>query len=210
MKNIFKKYMNNKLKLQKWQIICIICLIISISGCLGWFYEFVFYFFNGGMKEFYWQGGNFLPWINIYAIGGILIVLSTYRIKDKPILVFIVSSIVTGMLEYFSGYMIYKLGNGLRYWDYNTEILNFGNINGFICFRSILCFGLSALLLMYVILPYCIYLCKKMNKKTILILSISMCSIFLVDEFYNLIFTKIFNLPSALEIYRNIGFNFMD
>ena len=25
---------------------------------------FIFYYFNGGMKGFYWRGGNFLPWIN--------------------------------------------------------------------------------------------------------------------------------------------------
>ncbi len=42
--------------------------------------------------------------------------------------------VITGLLEYFSGLVIYKL-IGARYWDYNTEIWNFGNIGGFVCFR---------------------------------------------------------------------------
>ena len=105
---------------------------------------------------------------------------------------------------------MYKLGNGIRCWDYNTEILNFGNIDGFVCLRSVTFFGISALLLMYVIVPFCIYLSKKMNKRTFLILSVSLCTIFLMDEFYNLIFTKLFNLPRASSIYKRIGFNYMN
>ena len=70
-------------------------------------------------------------------------------------------------------------------------------------------FGLSALLLMYVILPFIIYLSKKLNKKTFLIISITLCSIILFDEFYNLLFARMFNLPRARDIYENIGINYM-
>ena len=31
----------------------IIFLIAVISGIFGWVYEYIFYYFNGGMKEFY-------------------------------------------------------------------------------------------------------------------------------------------------------------
>lgn len=210
MKKFVKDYINNDEKFEKWQIIGIMALIIVISGIFGWIYEFIFYYFNGGMKEFYWQGGNFLPWINIYAIGAVIIVLTTYKLRKNPFIVFILSIFSTGLLEYFSGYIIYKLFDGLRYWDYNTEILNFGNINGFICFRSVFFFGLSALILIYIILPFCIYLSKKMKKKNFLILSITLCSIILFDEFYNLIFAKLFNLPTAGKVYKSIGFHFMN
>ena len=209
MKKVLNQYLNDLLKLDNYQKIGIMCLIIVISGIFGWVYEFIFYYFNGGMKQFYWQGGNFLPWINIYAIGAFLIILLSYKNKKNPLKVFILSTISTGLLELFSGYIIYKIGNGLRYWDYNTEILNFGNIGGFICLRSILFFGLSGLLLMYVIIPFCIYLSQKINKKIFLILAISLFTIILFDELYNLIICKILNLPSAIDIYRNIGLNFM-
>ena len=209
MKEVYNKYLNNKLKLNKEQLVGIICLIIVISGTFGWIYEFIFYYFNGGCKEFYMQGGNFLPWINIYAIGSIMIILLTRKVKRNPILVFLIAVLSTGLLEYFSGLAIYKLCDGLRLWDYNTEILNYGNIGGFVCLRSVLFFGISALLLIYLIVPFCIYLSKKINKKTFLIISIGLCSIVLFDELYNLIFARILNLPRASTIYKMLGFKYV-
>ena len=209
MKNVFKKYMNDEIKLDKWQILGIICLIIVITGIFGWVYEFIFYYFNFGMTKFYWQGGNFLPWINIYAIGSLMIIFLTRKLKHKPYLVFIIAFISTGILEYLSGYVIYELFDGLRLWDYNTEILNFGNIGGFVCLRSVTFFGFSALILMYIIVPFCIYLSQNLNKKIFLIISITLCSIILFDEFYNLLFARILNLPRARDIYENIGINYM-
>lgn len=209
MKEFIKKYINDNIKLETWQFIGVIFLVFAISGLFGWIYEYIFYYFNGGMEKFYWRGGNFLPWINIYAIGSIIIMFFTHKLKKHPFLIFIISVIATGILEYFSGLVIYEFF-GLRFWDYNTEILNFGNIGGYICLRSVTFFGLSALLLMYVILPFCIYLSKKLNKKTFLILSITLFSICLFDELYNLIFARILGTPRATDIYRKIGFNFMN
>lgn len=203
MKDVFNKYMNDKIKLDKYQKIGIICLLIAISGFFGWVYEFIFYYFNDG--KFTFQGGNFLPWINIYAYGALIIVLTTFKLKKHPIKIFLLSMISTGLLEYFSGYFIYKIGNGARYWNYNTEILNFGNIGGFVCFRSVTFFGLSALLLMYIIVPLCIYISKKMNRKTFLTISIIICFIFLIDEVYNLMISKVFELPYASQVYKRIG-----
>lgn len=155
MKKFFDNYMNDKIKLDKWQIIGILCLVFVISGVFGWIYEFIFYFFNGGMEKFYWRGGNFLPFINIYATGAIMICILSYKFRKNPFLVFLIAFVSTGILEYFSGLVIYEWF-GLRFWDYNTEILNFGNINGYVCLRSVSFFGLSALLLMYLIVPFCI------------------------------------------------------
>ena len=203
MKDVFNDYLNEKLKLEKWQLIGIFCLIVAISGIFGWVYEFIFYFFDRG--GFYWQGGNFLPWINIYAIGSILIILTTKKFKKKPIYIFFVSMIVTGILEYVSGFIIYHFFDGLRY---NTEILNFGNIDGFVCLRSVLFFGMSALFLMYFIVPFCIFLSKKMNKKLFLTIGVLLFSIILIDELYNLIIARLFNLPRAYDIYSKLGIKY--
>ena len=206
---MYKDYLEKNHSFDKKTMIGIFCMIIVIGGVFGFLYEYFFYFFNGGMKEFYYRGGNFLPWINIYATGSVMIYILTYKYRKNPLKVFLISVISTGLLEYFSGLGIYIIGDGLRYWDYNTEILNFGNINGFVCLRSVMFFGLSALLLMYVIVPFCFHVANKSNKKVFLIVTISICSIFLADEFYNLIFTKLFNLPNAIKIYKSIGIHYM-
>ena len=206
---MYKDYLEKNHSFDKKTMIGIFCMIIVIGGVFGFLYEYFFYFFNGGMKEFYYRGGNFLPWINIYATGSVMIYILTYKYRKNPLKVFLISVISTGLLEYFSGLGIYIIGDGLRYWDYNTEILNFGNINGFVCLRSVMFFGLSALLLMYVIVPFCFHVANKSNKKVFLIVTISICSIFLADDFYNLIFTKLFNLPKATTIYKSIGIHYM-
>lgn len=209
MKKFLKNYINENHNFDKITLLGIACLIISITGVFGFIYEFIFYYFNSGMTKFYWRGGNFLPWINIYAIGSLIICLVTYKHRKSPLKVFLLSAISCGILEYFSGLGMYVIGNGFRCWDYNTEILNFGNIGGFVCLRSVSFFGLSSLLLVYIIVPLCFYLAQKMNKKAFLTLSISICLIFLLDEIYNLFIARLLSLPRASDIYKKIGFSYM-
>lgn len=207
-KSKLKDYLNKDHNFDKETIIGIFCLVIVITGIFGWLYEFIFYYFNGGMKEFYWRGGNFLPWINIYATGSIMIYLLTYKHRKSPLKVFLISFFSTGILEYFSGLGMYVIAHK-RCWDYNKEILNFGNIDGFVCLRSALFFGLSALLLMYVIIPFCFSQAKKIPKKRFMTISIVVCSIFLFDEFYNLIFARILKTPRAYDVYSRLGFKYV-
>ena len=209
MKEVYNKYLNNELKLEKWQKIGVLCLIITISGTFGWIYEFIFYYFNSGMKTFYYRGANFFPWINIYATGSIMILLICKKHKKNPLYIFTTSLISTGILEYISGYGMLKFAK-MRCWDYRTEILNYGNIDGFVCLRSVTFFALSALLLVYVIVPFCIYLSQKINKKLFLTISVLICTMILFDEFYNLIFARLLNLPRAIDIYSKLGFKYMD
>ena len=204
----YKEYLNKDHKFDKKTMLGIFCLIIVISGMFGWLYEVVFYYFNSGMTEIYWRGGNFLPWINIYAMGAILIYVLTYKKRKNPLFVFIVSMISTGILEYIGGAFMEHIMH-IKCWDYTNEILSFGNINGYVCLRSVLVFGLSALLLMYLIVPLCFYLAKKIPKKAFLILSYTICAIFLFDELYNLIFANLLNLPRASEVYKNLGFKYL-
>ena len=142
MKKEYQRYLNYNKQFDKITLLEIISLLIVIAGNFGFLYEFIFYYFNGGMKNFYWRGGNFLPWINIYATGSILIYFLTYKYRNKPLKVFLISLIISAILEYISGWGMLKFAHK-RCWDYNNEILNFGNINGFICLRSVLFFAIS-------------------------------------------------------------------
>lgn len=209
MKEKYNDYLNKEHHFDKLTMFGIICLIVIIAGIFGWVYEFIFYYFNSGMKTFYFRGGNFLPWINIYAIGAIFIFILNYKRRKSPLKVFLCSVIITGVLEFASGWVMYTYFNGFRCWDYNTEILNFGNIGGFICLRSVLFFGLSSLVLIYIIVPICFTMALKMNRKTFLILSVGLCSIFLIDELYNLIIARLLDLSRASDIYKQLGFNYM-
>lgn len=204
MKEKYLKYLNEDIKFDKETMIGIFCLLVVITGMFGFLYEFIFYYFNGGMKTFYWRGGNFLPWINIYATGSIMIYLLTYKDRKKPLKVFLISVITTGILEYFSGLGMDKI-TGKRCWDYSQEILGALNINGYVCLRSVLVFGVFSLLLIYLVLPLIFYIAKKSNKKVFITTSIILCSIIMIDEFYNLLIARIFHLPRAYNVYSKLG-----
>ena len=196
-------------KLDRKELVSFICLIVVISGFVGWIYEVVFYFFNSGFKEFYMRGGNFLPWINIYAWGALLIIALTYKSKDHPLQVFLISMASTGLLELLSGYVLYGVLGWTKSWDYNQEILSGFNIGGYVSMRSILAFGLSGLLLMYVIVPLIIKLVTSKHKNKVFVISVVLCSIIMFDELYNLIFARILHTPRARDIYRPLGLKYL-
>lgn len=136
--------MNNKDKYLK------ILLIMVISGIFGFIYETIFYRIDLGY--FVKRGDTLGPWLPIYSFGGLLITLINHNDKENEYKIFLKSMLVCGVLEYICGYIFLKYFN-LRLWDYNNEILNFGNINGFICLRSILFFGISGVFLVKVVCP---------------------------------------------------------
>ena len=209
MKKFLDEYLDKDITLDKKQKLGVFCFIFVLSGIFGWVYEFIFYYYNGGCKIWYMQGGNFLPWINIYAIGAVMIIFLSYRYRKKPLFVFLIAMISTGLLEYFSGYVIYQVTGGLRLWDYNQEILNFGNIGGFVCLRSVLFFGLSALILMYWMLPIFIYLSKSVSVKKFLLIGIILFSIIMIDEIYNLVIARVIHSPRASEVYQELGYQYV-
>ena len=195
--------------LTKKQLVSLICILIIFSGFFGWIYEFIWYFINSGFKTFYMRGGNYLPWINIYVYGSFLILFFTYKRRNKPLQVFLISILVTGILEYFSGLILYDVLGWTRCWSYNEEIWTWGNIGGFVCLRSVLFFGISGLLLVYVIVPTAIKIVKKCNENILYIISIILCSIFILDEIYNLILYPYFPIPRAREFYESLGFKYI-
>ena len=106
-----------------------------------------------------------------------------------------------------AGWLVYTFGNGTRYWDYNQEILNFGNIGGFVCLRSVLVFGISALFLMYVVVPVLIWMARRMPRRGFLVLAVMLFSLVLLDEATNLILKNL-DMPTAMDFYKSLGLEY--
>lgn len=206
-KTIFRKYLSEEVRLETYQKIGIVFLIVVIAGFIGWVWEFGLSEVSGGFKYFYIKGGNFLPWINLYAYGALLIIVLTYKIRQYPWAVFLVSALATGVLELISGWLVYVFGDGTRYWDYTKSWWGVGNIDGFVCPASVIAFGLGALLLMYILLPFCIYVAKRISKRAFLVLTIILFTVVMVDELTNLTLKNL-GLPTAIDFYRMLGFRY--
>ena len=165
--------------------ISLLLIIMVIGAIFGFIYETIFYRIDLGY--FVKRGSTYGPWIPIYAFGSLFITIFTYRLKKHPFVVFIINIIITGLLEYLSGYILYTFFH-TRLWDYNVEIWNFGNINGYICLRSVLFFGISSLLLIYGIIPFIKKITKKTSEKKLFVISILIGSIFFLDMLLYAIF----------------------
>ena len=105
--------------------IYLLMMIFVLGGIFGWIYEVIFYYLNSHRKKVYMRGSNFLPFINIYSIGSVLLVLINYNFRKEPLIIFLLSVLITGVLELFTGLVLDKVFH-IRLWDYNKEILNFG------------------------------------------------------------------------------------
>ena len=156
----------------------IMILITIIGGIIGFIYETIFYRIDLGY--FVKRGSTFGPWIPIYAFGSLFLTIIAYKHHQKPIIVFLLSLIITTILEYGTGYTLLKIFN-TRLWDYNTEIWNFGNINGFICLRSVLLFAIAGLFLCYLLIPCLIKIEKKDKNKRLNIISPLLLILFITD-----------------------------
>ena len=153
-----------KEKLSKRNVFNLLVLVMIIGGITGFIYEEIFYYFDLG--QLVKRGSTYGPWIPIYAFGSVFITLITYRYKEKPLVVFLLSVAITGVLEYLTGMFFYEV-LGTRLWDYNVEILNYGNIKGYVCLRSVLLFGFAGLFLIYYIVPRIIKVIKKADQKVL-------------------------------------------
>lgn len=128
----------------------ILLLIFVFGGVFGFFYEELFYYIDLG--HLVKRGSTFGPWIQIYGFGAVFIAVTTKKLRQKPWLVFLTSGVVCGVLEYGTGYVFDHCFH-IRSWDYNVEIWNWGNIDGYVCARSVLFFAASGLFLQYGIRP---------------------------------------------------------
>lgn len=152
--------LKSEYSLNTTQLTDLLILVMVVSGFCGFIYELLFYRIDLGY--FVKRGSSYGPWIPIYAFGGLAYAILVYRFKEKPLLVFLLCVIVSGLLEYLTGWVLYNVFD-TRLWDYNTEIWNFGNIGGFVCLRSVLVFGLAGLMLIYVVIPMLARLIKLFN-----------------------------------------------
>jgi len=132
------------------------------------------------------RGQGFGPWLPIYGFGELMLLPVAMRLKNSKTAVFCTCAAGAGIFEYIVGWFLLHF-KGLRLWDYNIEILNWGNIGGFICLRSLLLFGLCGLFATYILFPYFFDRTSKMKTKTLAIQAIPLAVLFIPDFIYGYI-----------------------
>lgn len=153
-----------------------------VGSFIGWFYELIFYF----MAEHKLVNSGFLygPYLPVYGYGAVLMIVCLKRLKQHPIILFLLAMILTGILEYLTGLIMWEIWHQ-RWWDYTGLLLN---IDGYVCIRSVLSFALGALILIYWLEPKLnIILSEENNRKTDIICTCFLI-IFLIDNILTLLY----------------------
>ncbi|WP_310940129.1 putative ABC transporter permease [Clostridium sp. SHJSY1] len=118
-----------------------IYLYFMIYSLLGWVWEKIFTLvFNGELREI---GFLHIPVCIIYGVGALLILFLYYRGDYDLFTIFLGSTIVIGILEFFTSWMMEKLFHRV-WWDYSTWIYN---LQGRISLISSLAFGFFGLII---------------------------------------------------------------
>lgn len=153
-----------------------------------YFLLFISYAFLGWCMEVgckYVQFGKFInrgfligPYCPIYGWGAIAITILLKRYTYDPLVLFIMSTLVCSIIEYFTSYFMEKKYHA-RWWDYSSKKFN---INGRICLETLIPFGILGLFIMYVTNPILFKIYQSMSEIVVHIISITLFIIFIVDN----------------------------
>lgn len=167
-----------------------IFLLTIMGAFIGWVYEMIFYRIDLGY--FIKRGHGFGPWLPIYAFGALGLAVIVHKKKLHPAAIFLLSMIGSGILEYVTGWILYHF-MGVRLWDYNVEIWNWGNIDGFVCARSVVIFGLFGMIFGALIVPRFMAFIKKVKACPLMILTSILAIVVGADVIYGYVIKTIIN-----------------
>ena len=114
---------------------------------LGWLCETIYC--SIGSKKFINRGFLNGPFCPIYGTGALLVIDVFMKYKDDLVALFILSMVVTSVVEYITSYLLEKIFN-LQLWDYSTYSFN---LNGRVCLKNSLMFGVLSIAAVEVIHP---------------------------------------------------------
>lgn len=150
-------------------------ILFMIYSLIGWLYEFILAMFTE--KKIINRGFLIGPYCPIYGTGCLLLVTCLKDFIEYPIILFILSLLLCYLLEYVVGYTMEKIFK-MRWWDYSN--LKF-NLNGYICLRFMLVFGIAGTIINYFVHPFFVSLLNTLSSQTLCIIAFGLAIIFIID-----------------------------
>ena len=203
--------------------------LFIIYSFFGWLFEVFLAFVKEG--KFVNRGFLIGPLVPIWGFGSIMISLFLSK-NDSYISLFFSSFVLASILEYFVNYLMEVIFKA-RWWDYSN--LPF-NLNGRICLRSSVFFGVGGLLIINFTNPFLLKLFSIVNFNVLMIIEIIIFILIIADlcvscniikklklsayslkkDYTGEISTKVRNILSSksrqfkrlLKAFPNVKFNF--
>ena len=154
-----------------------IVLYFTIFAVMGYLVEAVNSLLHEGKLSN--RGFLFGPYLPIYGFGALVMIGLWRNIPhDNFFLTFFVAMMIGVVLEYATSYILEKIFH-LRWWDYSKS--DKFNLNGRICLRNSIIFGLGGCFFCYVLLPAINNMIKEVPNWILIVIAIVMTVVYLID-----------------------------
>lgn len=151
-------------------------LLFMIYSMAGWLLELICKYID--YKRFINRGFLIGPYCPIYGYGAIIITSLLYRYEKDPIVLFFMTILTCGTLEYFTSWVMERLFKA-RWWDYSKRKFN---LDGRVCLGTLIPFGVFGIILTYITNPFLISLLDKINIKALNVFAVFLFTIFVIDN----------------------------
>ncbi|WP_160677925.1 putative ABC transporter permease [Clostridium sp. C8-1-8] len=178
-----------------------IVFFFAIYSFLGWCIEVAYAYTNRG----YFVNRGFLygPFCPIYGVGFVAIIVFLDKFKDNLIALYILSTLLTSIIEYVTGYLLEKIFKS-KWWDYTEDPFN---LHGRICLHFSLAWGLAAVAIIKIIHPIFYILVNVSAFNTGVYVFYILVSYFIIDLIltissliqFNIILTKLTFISGELK-----------
>ncbi len=156
-------------------------IIFIIYSFLGYIAEVIYVSYH--QKKLVNRGFLYGPICPIYGCGGVLIILFLREYFDDPMVIFVFSMILASLIEFITSWILEKIFMH-RWWDYSDKKFN---IEGRVCLKNSLLFGVAALVMVYLINPVLFKIIRSANGFVLKIIALILFIVFIVDFIYSIV-----------------------
>ena len=150
-------------------------IMFFVFSMIGWLWECGLYLVRDHVLVN--RGALYGPWVPIYGIGGVAMIMLLNKFKESKIKVFVLGVLLCAVLEYTSSFILDFLFNKY-YWNYKTD---FANVNGRIYLAGLIGFGIGGLAGVYICAPAVSGIASKFPKKNRIIACAVLTAFFAAD-----------------------------
>ncbi len=138
------------------------------------------------------------PIIPIYGVGSLALIWILKPFMHNVFLVILLGMVITGAIEYVTSYALEKIFHN-KWWDYSEEKFN---LNGRVCLKNLICFGLGSPIILYVLNPYITDFLLQLKDEVLMGTAVVLFIVFVLDVVYSCLVA--YNLRNRIIIVEDL------
>lgn len=158
----------------------LLVIYFAIYSFIGWFCEVTYCSILS--KKIVNRGFLAGPVCPVYGIGALFLIWLLKPIEASIPIIFLSGIVITSTIEYVTGWLL-EVFFSTRWWDYRNEKFN---LNGRVCLKNSIIFGILSVCLMKGIYPFTLYIVELLPDIWVKLLSVSILTAFIVDSIFTI------------------------